>query len=364
MAEVTAFSPLQIGDLNVANRVWMSPMTRSRGKVPNDIVSKYYQQRSLQQDNSGAGLIVTEGVLIEDIGTEYGSVPGIFSEEQISGWKKVVDEVHKSNSVIFAQLWHVGRISHSLLSLNNAQPVGPSAIRAPKGNFRQLEGAEYEVPRALTTPEVSGYAKLFGDAARNSKRAGFDGVEIHGANGYLINQFMNRASNNREDEYGVQNFENRARFTLEVLEQVVAGFGNESRVGIRFSPITTVLGLIAEEDAVDFYTYLLGQIAERFPKLAYVTILGDFAGQNDVDVKTFRDAYKGKTLTGSVNFDFAKTEEYLKKGYLDAVHIGRPFIANPDLVRRWNNKLKLSDVDWSNIYSSGEQGYTDYQRHE
>ncbi|KAL0484904.1 12-oxophytodienoic acid reductase [Acrasis kona] len=364
MAEVTAFSPIQVGDLTVANRVWMSPMTRSRGKIPNDTFSKYYQQRSLQQDNSGAGLIVTEGVLIEDIGTEYGSVPGIYSDEQINGWRKVVDDVHKNNSLIFAQLWHVGRISHSLLSHNNAQPVGPSAIKAPGGKFRQLGGAEYEEPRALTTSEVSDYAKLFGEAARNSKKAGFDGVEIHGANGYLINQFMNRASNNREDEYGIQNFENRARFTLEVLEQVIAGFGNESRVGIRFSPITTALGLVVEDDAVEFYSYLLKQIAERFPNLAYVTILGDFTGQNDIDVKTFREAYKGKTLTGSVNFDFEKTEEYLKKGYLDAVHVGRPFISNPDLVKRWNNKYKLSDVNWSTVYSSGEQGYTDYERHE
>lgn len=360
MTTVTPFTPIKIGSLEIPNRLFMSPMTRSRGVVPSEIVAEYYRQRSY--GNGGAGLIVTEGILIEEQGSEYGTVPGLFTEEQIEAWRNVVDTVHNANGNIFAQLWHVGRITHSKLNPNNTQPIGPSAIRALGGNFRTLNGAEYEVPRELSAEEVQQYAKLYGTAAKNARAAGFDGVEIHGANGYLIHQFMNVASNQRSDQYGTQNFENRARFALEVIENVVAGYGDESRVAIRFSPGFVGMGFVLDDQTVPFYNDLLQQIAQRFPNLAYITIGADMSGSNSISVADFRESYKGegKVLTGTVGFDQARTTDFQEKGIVDAVHIGRQFISNPDLAYRWRHNLPLADVNWATLYSNGATGYTDY----
>lgn len=352
--KITPFTPIKIGSLEIRNRIWLSPMTRSRGIVPTELHELYYEQRALNKDNSGAGLLVTEGLLIEPQGTEYGQVPGIFTEEQILGWKKVVDRVHSANGHIFAQLWHVGRLTHPKLNPNEAQPIGASPITAPGGNFRTLNNATYVQPRELSTEEVKAYIKLYGTAAKNAKRAGFDGVEIHGANGYLVHQFMNKASNQRSDSYGTQNFENRARFALEVIAEAITGFGDESRVAFKSSPGATNGGMVVDEETIPFYKYLYQQIGERFPKLAYLTIAGSFDG-GPLDAAFFRDSYKGdgKVLTGSTGYDRAKTIEYLEKGLIDAVHIGRSFIANPDLAYRWANDLPLTEVNWQTLYSSG-----------
>jgi N-ethylmaleimide reductase len=364
MSDNILFQPIQIGSLTVQNRIFMSPMTRGRSVIPTELQAKYYKQRAFQPDGSGAGLIISEGILISPNthGQEYGRVPGLFLEEQTEGWKQVTNAVHDANGHIFAQLWHVGRIAHPELNYNKEPNVAPSAIAAPGGNFRALDGTGYVVPHALTTEEVSQHAKQFGIAAKNAHLAGFDGVEIHGANGYLVHQFLNTASNVRTDHYGTQTFENRARFALEIIAEAVAGFGDEGRVAIKFSPGVSSAGMIVDDDTVPFYKYLLQQIGEKFPKLAYITIASDMTGKSTINVADFRDSYKGegKVLTGTVGFDYNRSVESLEKNIVEAVVIGRAFIANSDLAYRWKHGHQLNEVNWQTVYAAGETGYTDY----
>jgi N-ethylmaleimide reductase len=335
----------------------MAPMTRDRGQVPNELHAKYYAQRSYK--NGGASLIFSEGIFIEPQGSYWDGVPGLYTDEMIRGWKLVTDAVHANGSYIFAQLWHIGRLTHPLGNPNGAQNIGPSAVRSPGGRFRQYNDSEYVTPRALSTQEVKNYVKLYGEMAKQAKEAGFDGVEIHAANGYLPNQFLDKSANLRLDEYGCQSWDDRIRFVMEVLQAAITGFGSEQRVGIKLGPDTPNNGMVVDEENHPFYCYLLDKMSEAFPKLGYVTIMGD----QRMNVSWFRNHWKGpeKVLVGNYCFDATSADRFLKADLCEAFTFGRPFIPNPDLAYRFKHGLPMSKVNQQKgYYGRRETGYSDY----
>lgn len=351
-------TPYQSEHLNIPNRFVMAPLTRQRAFDENSLSSMnalYYAQRS------SAGLIVSEASPISAQGLGYANTPGIFTKKQIDGWKLVTRAVHQAGGKIFIQLWHVGRHSHPVLQQNGKLPVAPSAI-AEKGHVTTPQGKlEAVVPHALTITEIEHIIADYRQAALNSVEAGFDGVEIHGANGYLIDQFLNDSSNIREDQYGGI-VENKARFALEVVKAVVEAIGNQ-RCGIRLSPSGMNFG-VENKNPVQTFDYLIDKLNEF--SLAYLHLiepvqfnLEQFPQYLKVVTPHFRKIYRG-TLITSAGYNFETAEKVIRDGNADLVAFGKDFIANPDLVARYEQDAPLNKWDMSTFYGGDEHGYTDY----
>ena len=350
------FSKATLGSLSLQNHIVMAPMTRNRaiGNVPSAMHATYYKQRA------GAGLIVTEGTSPSPHGLGYPRIPGIYSADQVAGWKKVSEAVHGAGAKIFVQLMHCGRIGHELNLPKGAKLMAPSAIAAAGEIYTDAEGMKaHPVPHAMTAEEVESTVQEFAQAAKNAVAAGCDGVEIHGANGYLVEQFIRPNSNQRTDSYGGA-IENRARFVIEVAQACIAAIGKE-KVGIRLSPYGVFNDMPAYEGLDADYAYL----AEKLNGLGLVYVhLVDHAPMGAPEVPasikaTFRKLFKG-TLILSGGYDAARAEADLSAGKCDLVAVGRPFISNPDLVHRWQTGASLSDPDMATFYTPGEAGYTDY----
>ncbi|MBG8555177.1 alkene reductase [Hymenobacter guriensis] len=352
------FTPFQLGATQLPNRMVMAPMTRSRAtnpeNVPTDSTVEYYVQRAT------AGLIITEGAQVSAQGVGYINTPGIHTEAQVAAWKKVTDAVHAAGGRIFIQLWHVGRVSHPAFH-GGELPVAPSAIK-PEG-AKAFTGQGFEevpTPRALELDEIPGVVNQFRQAARNAKRAGFDGAEIHGANGYLLDQFLQDGANQRTDEYG-GSVENRARFVLEVVQAVVDELG-AARVGIRFAPQGS--SSIKDSDPVATFSYVTEQL-NRFG-LAYVHVVEARPGHPmaaapgvPAVAAHLRKIFQGTfILNGGYTQETA--EEALAGNEADLIAFGVPFIANPDLVERFQQGAALNTPDYSTFYVPGDKGYIDY----
>jgi N-ethylmaleimide reductase len=363
------FQPVQLGDLILPNRIALPPLTRCRssqpGNVPNDMMALYYSQRA------AAGFMVTEGTQIEPRGQGYAWTPGIHTDEQVEGWKKVTEAVHAKGGVIFCQLWHVGRVSHHDLQPDRAAPIAPSAIQAKSVKVfietgpGQGELVDPSMPRELTNAEVKELICLYRQAAQNAKMAGFDGVELHSANGYLLNQFISEHVNHRTDEYG-GSFDNRLRFLKEVTQAVVDVFGKD-RVGVRFAPLfeTTneervYLGLV-ESDPHKTYVGAAKMLNEL--GIAYLSIAeADWDNSPDLPEsfrRELRESFKGAIIYAG-RYTAEKAIAVHAKGYGDLYAFGRSFIANPDLPHRILNGLPLNPVQHDTLYGGGETGYVDY----
>jgi N-ethylmaleimide reductase len=354
------FAPLTIGALECPNRVLMAPLTRMRATaprdVPNDLMREYYRQRA------GAGLVVSEGTQISPQGKGYMDTPGIYSEEQVAGWRQITDAVHEAGGRIAAQLWHVGRVSHESFH-DGGLPVSASAL--PYRNRTTIRGEDGQptrvncpTPRALTVDEIAAVASDYRRATINARDAGFDFVEIHAAHGYLLHQFMSAESNHRTDEYGGP-LENRARLTLEVLDAVVEAW-EPDRVGIRISPLGVFNGL-DDSAGQPMGLHLAAAFAQR--GIAFLHLSEpDWAGGPQLDVdfrKQLREAFPG-VIVGAGNYSVEKAERLIESGYIDAAAFGRPFIANPDLPARLLAGAVLNEPDFTTFYGGGARGYTDY----
>ncbi|MDM0072222.1 alkene reductase [Variovorax sp. J31P207] len=359
------FDPVQAGDLALDNRIVMAPLTRNRAPnaVPRDITATYYAQRA------SAGLLITEATAISQQGQGYADVPGLYGTDQLDAWKHVTDAVHAEGGKIVVQLWHVGRVSHTELQPDNGQPVAPSAITAKTKTVLIKDGVptfvETSEPRALDAAELPGIVHAYAAAARNAvETAGFDGVEIHGANGYLLDQFLKTGSNKRSDDYG-GSIPNRARLLLEATRAVVDAVGG-GRTGIRLSPVTPAND-VHDADPQPLFDYVVRQLAPL--GLAYIHVIeGATGGPRELDDRPFdyealKAAYRAAGGKGAwmVNngYDKPLAEEALKEGD-DLVAFGRPFISNPDLVRRLREGAPLNPWDKNTFYGGGEAGYTDY----
>ena len=347
--------PYRLDDLTLANRLVMAPMTRNRapGCVPNERMARYYAQRAT------AGLIVSEGTQIAAVAQGYQDTPGIYTDEQGDAWRRVTEAVHAAGGHIFAQLWHVGRVSHSYY--HGLRPVAPSPI-APPGKAYIPDGSlAYETPHALTTAEIHEVVGQFRHAARVARGAGFDGVEIHGANGYLIDQFLRSGTNQREDEYGGSG-ENRCRFLLEVTRAVVAVW-SDARVGVRLSPGGTTNGAV-DEDPVATFSAAISAL-DGIGQLGYLHIVEAPVGTSGPDERAVcatelaRSLYRG-TLVTTGGYTPESAEHLLEHERADLVGFGRLFIANPDLVARVRRHAPLNEPDRSTFYSRGDHGYLDY----
>ncbi|WP_407277958.1 alkene reductase [Aromatoleum evansii] len=351
------FQPARIGDIEVANRVVMAPLTRSRadeaaGDIPGSPMNvEYYRQRS------NAGLIISEGTQVSPVGKGYMATPGIYSDEQVEGWKPITQAVHEAGSKIVAQIWHVGRVTHPDLT-GGAQPVAPSAIRPNVVAYTRNGKMEVPVPRALSVAEIAEVVQEFRRAAANAIRAGFDGVEIHGANGYLVDQFLRDGANQRTDQYG-GSVANRARFALEVIDAVVAEIG-AGRVGIRLSPVTPANDL-SDSKPQAVFGYLVEELNKR--GIAFIHFVeGATGGPRDVpgfDFAWARKAFKG-TYIANNGYDRAMAIDAVESGRADAVAFGRLFIANPDLVHRLRHDTVLNAPNPKTFYAPGPEGYIDY----
>lgn len=359
----TLFDPITVGDITLTNRIIMAPLTRMRskqpGNVPHALNATYYGQRA------SAGLIISEATQVSQQGQGYPGTPGIYSEEQVEGWSLVTDVVHEAAGKIFLQLWHVGRISHRSHQPNGELPVAPSAIKPSGGTFSaDWKPVQFETPRALETSEITGIVEDFKRGAENAERAGFDGVEVHGANGYLLDQFLQDESNQRTDQYG-GSIENRARLLLEVVDQAIQVWG-PGRVGVRLSPYGTFNDM-KDSDPVALFTYVLHQLSAR--GIAYVHLIeprSSAAGSQDGNIadapdtaKIFRQAFQGVLISaGGYNREEAMAAVADRR--VDAVAFGRLFIANPDLPARLQQNVELNAYDRNTFYGGAEKGYTDY----
>ena len=347
------YDPIDLGDMRLSNRIFMAPLTRNRAPpsgVPGPWASTYYSQRA------SAGLIVTEATQISPMGKGYINTPGIHSEEQIAGWKQVVDAVHRSDGRIFLQLWHVGRISHSSLLPGNASPVAPSAIRARAQTVVATGFVDVSQPRALSLAEIRQTIKDYGRAASNAKAAGFDGVEIHAANGYLIDQFLKSQSNARTDKYG-GSAANRVRFLGEVVEAVL-NVWNPGRVGVRISPLGTFNDM-GDANPEETFARVLDVLNGHRP--GYLHVVEDTI---PVDQKAdffgrLRSTWKGIYIANG-GYDAERGERAVSVGSADAVAYGRLFLANPDLPARLSRRGPLNVPDTASFYGGDERGYTDY----
>ncbi len=340
--------PLQVGDLQLKNRVIMAPLTRLRGTVdhlPTPIMVEYYHQRAT------AGMIITEGTPVTPMGVGYAQVPGIWSAEQTELWKPVTKAVHDAGGLILAQIWHVGRVSDSSF-LNGLQPVAPSPL-APPGHVTLIRPMkEFEVPRALSIEEIKGIVEDFRQGAQNAKDAGFDGVEIHGANGYLLDQFLHGASNKRTDDYG-GSVANRARLHLEVADAAISVFG-PGRVGMHLAPRGDVMGM-GDTNPREIFTYLATELGKR--KLAFL-MAREFFGEDRLG-PDLKKAFGGVYIANE-KYTLEQANEVLAAGEADAVAFGKLFIANPDLPARFAAHAPLNEPDPETFYTHEAAGYTDY----
>jgi N-ethylmaleimide reductase len=350
------FQPFRLGDLELPNRIVMAPLTRNRATpgtdAANDLTAAYYRQRA------GAGLIVSEASQISRQGQGYIWTPGLYSEAQVEGWKKATRAVHDAGGRIFVQMWHVGRVSHTSLQPNGGAPVAPSAIRAKTRTFIETGFADVSEPRALAAAEIAGIVEDYAHAAANAKRAGFDGVEIHAANGYLIDQFLRDGSNKREDSYGGA-IENRARFALEVVDAILKVWP-AARVGIRLAPVSPAND-VADSNPTALFGYLVQRLSER--RLAYIHIVeGATQGERDFapfDYGALRRSFSGAYIANN-GYTRELAIETLGEGRADLVAFGRPFISNPDLVERLRLGAALAPLDRATLFGGGTHGYTDY----
>lgn len=342
------FDPIKIGALELPNRIIMSPLTRSRAgveRIPNDLMREYYVQRA------SAGLIISEATSVTPMGVGYADTPGIWSDEQVAGWRKITDAVHKEGGLMILQLWHVGRISDPIF-LNGELPVAPSAIQ-PQGHVSLVRPKKpYVTPRALETDEIPGIIEAFRIGAENAKKAGFDGVEIHGANGYLLDQFLQDSTNKRTDVYG-GSLENRARLMLEVTDAVISVWGAD-RVGMHLAPYADAHDM-GDSDPLATFTYVAEQLGKR--KIAFICARG--AWRDDWIGPKIKAAFGGIFIANE-KFTKETAEQVVKSGAADAVAFGQLFIANPDLPDRFKTGAALNEPDPSTYYAPTAQGYTDY----
>ncbi|WP_339773511.1 alkene reductase [uncultured Paraglaciecola sp.] len=346
------FSSIQLGNTQLANRIIMAPLTRARasdGHMPNQMMATYYQQRA------SAGLIITEATMITAGNSAFVNEPGIYNQEQISAWKKVTEAVHAKNGKIYLQIWHGGRATHSVLN-DGQQPVGPSAIAIDDVIHTPQGKMPYEVPRALRTDEMPGIVDAFRQAARNAILAGFDGVEVHGANGYLIDQFLRSSANIRSDKYG-GSIENRTRFLLDVVDAVSDEIGS-AKVGLRLSPLNS-FNSMQDEDTRGLLAFVSKALSSR--NLAYLHVMrADFFDKQHGDVLAIaREHYSGN-LIANMGYTASEASQAIKTNSIDAVAFGTGFISNPDLPLRIENNLELAPADQSTFYLGGAEGYIDY----
>lgn len=351
------FEPLSIGKLRLKNRIAMAPMTRGRAgkeRVPNDLMAEYYVQRA------GAGLLITEATVISKQGIGWIDSPGIFTDAMVEGWRKVTEKIKPTGTPIFMQLWHCGRASHSDFHDGNL-PVSASAVKLNGDHIHTPLGSKpYETPRPLTVDEIKATVNDYRKAAENAKAAGFSGVEVHGANGYLINQFLDATTNHREDQYG-GSIENRFRFFKEVLEAVLEVWPPD-QVGARISP-NGVFNDMGCEDYRELFLYVTKEINKL--KLGYLHIMDGLAfgfhGKGEpMTLAEFRPLFQG-VIIGNCGYTKETAEERLAEGNADIIAIGRPFITNPDLPERYRNNWPLNPAeDMSLWYTPGPEGYTDY----
>ncbi|ROV57854.1 alkene reductase [Vibrio ponticus] len=359
------FNTIQLGELTLANRIVMPPMTRSRasqpGNVANQMMADYYAQRA------SAGLIVAEGTQISAMGQGYAWTPGIYSQEQIAGWKLVTDAVHAKGGAIFAQLWHVGRVTHPD-NIGGMQPISSSALKAENVKVFIDNGTDEPgfvdvvEPREMTKEDIKHVVAEYRQAALNAIKAGFDGIELHAANGYLINQFIDSEANNRTDEYG-GSIENRLRFLGEVVEAMTDAIG-ANRVGVRLAPFTSLNGTV-DKTPVETYTAaaaLLNKLNVVYMHIAEVD--WDDAPDTPAEFKrAVRDAYQGVIIYAG-RYDTKKAAKALEDGLADMIGFGRPFIANPDLPNRIQNGYPLSAHDPATLFGGNEKGLLDYPEYQ
>lgn len=345
---LSLFDPLTLGDLNLPNRIVMAPLTRCRasaGRVPNDMMLEYYVQRA------SAGLIISEATSVSPMGVGYPNTPGIWSDAQVAGWSRITQAVHQANGRILLQLWHVGRVSDPIY-LDGQLPVAPSAI-APAGHVSLLRPKKpFETPRALASAELPGIVEDYRRAAENALRAGFDGVEIHGANGYLLDQFLQSGSNRRDDDYG-GSLENRARLMLEVADAVCSVWG-ASRVGMHLAPRGDAYDM-GDADPQTTFSYVARELGQR--GLAFLCTREHF--QTTPLTPKLRVAFGGPVIANE-QMDQAQAEQIVNSGQADAIAFGVKYIANPDLVERFRVGSALNEADPKTFYGSGPAGYTDY----
>ncbi|MEO6974852.1 MAG: alkene reductase [Gallionella sp.] len=350
------FSPATLGTLTLQNHLVMSPLTRNRatGNIPNELMVEYYAQRA------SAGLVISEGTSPSPNGLGYPRIPGIFSAAQIAGWKLVTDAVHAKGAKMFIQFMHCGRIAHPLNLPEGALVLGPSAVAAAGDMYTDAEGMKQNAaPRAMTEADLKTAIAEYAQAAKNAIAAGFDGVELHGANGYLLEQFIRPNSNQRNDQYG-GSIENRARFVLEVADAVIKAIGKD-RVGMRLSPYGVFNDMPLYDGMETDYTYLAQQLNAR--GLVYIHLVDHSpmgAPKVPDSIKSmFRKIFKGKLIL-SGGYDAKHAESDLAAGKCDLIAVGRPFLANPDLVARWKSNAAVNAPDMNTFYTPGAKGYTDY----
>lgn len=360
MTNSRLFDTFQMDDLELKNRVALAPMTRARAgeqRLANEMMAEYYAQRA------GAGLLITEATTVSAQANGWVDSPGIYTDAMGEAWEQVVSAVHRAGAPIFLQLWHCGRASHS--DFHNGQlPVAPSAIKLEgDGVHTPLGKKPYEVPRALEAAELPGVVADYATAAKRAKQAGFDGIEVHSANGYLLDQFLQSKTNQREDQYG-GSVENRYRLLSEVLQAVTRVFP-PSRVGVRLAP-NGVFNDMGSPDYRETFLYAASQLNEL--GLAYLHVMDGLAfGFHELGkpmtLADFREVFKGP-LMGNCGYDQASAEKAIAEGHADMIAIGRPFISNPDLIERYRNGWPLTDPgDPATWYGGGAEGYTDYPRH-
>nr|WP_314565330.1 alkene reductase [uncultured Pseudomonas sp.] len=356
MTEKTLFDAYALGDLILANRVVMAPLTRNRagaGLVPTDLTASYYAQRA------SAGLIITEATQVSPQAQGYQDTPGLYTPEQISAWRQVTDAVHDKGGKIFVQLWHVGRVSHVSVQPGGAAPVAPSAIRAQAKTFVNNTFVDVSEPRALAAEEIPGIVESFRQAAANAMAAGFDGVEVHGANGYLLDQFLRETANLRTDAYG-GSVEKRARLLLEVATAVAEEIG-VGRTGVRISPVSSASGIVPSANEQAQFEYLTERLSAL--GIAYLHVVeGATAGPRDAmpfDFDALRSRFK-QTYLANNGYTTALADARLQRGQIDLAAFGRDFIANPDLVRRLKTGAPLAQLNPATLYGGGAEGYTDY----
>lgn len=345
----TLFDPLILGDLELPNRVIMAPLTRSRadnpGRVPNPLMVEYYRQRAT------AGLILSEATSVMPMGVGYANTPGIWSQEQVAGWRQVTEAVHQAGGRIFLQLWHVGRISHPIF-LDGELPVAPSAIK-PAGHVSLVRPeTEYVTPRALASEEIPAIIAAFKQGAENAKAAGFDGVEIHAANGYLLDQFLQDSTNQRTDQYG-GSIENRARLLLEVTDAILDVWP-AGKIGVHLAPRMDAHDM-GDSSPLETFSYVAKALGER--QLAFIFTREQLA---DDSISPAIKAAFGGPLIANEGFNLASAQQILADGKADAVAFGKDFIANPDLVHRLQTEAGLNEWRMDSFYQGGSDGYTNY----
>lgn len=342
------FQPLKLGALTLPNRIIMAPLTRSRSneqRIPNELMSQYYQQRA------SAGLILTEATVMDPKGAGYANTPGIYSDEQVQAWKKITEAVHAKSGRIFLQIWHVGRISDPMF-LNGDLPVAPSAIR-PTGHVSLVRPyKDYVTPRALETAEVEQIVRGYRHAAENAKKAGFDGVEIHAANGYLIDQFLQDSTNKRTDRYG-GSIENRASFLMEIVDEAIAVWGVD-RVGVHLAPRMDSHDM-GDSNPKELFGYVARELGRR--KIAFI-FTREVEGPDSLGPYMKKEF--GGVLIANQKYTKQSAEALIERGDADAVAWGVSFIANPDLPRRFLENLPLNPPNPDTFYQGGAEGYTDY----